>query len=180
MSGEITFTAKDGRQVVLREAVPEDAGGLLEAVRSAADERSYVMTEKRARSVEEEYEYIANLDRQKNLLLVAECDGKVVGGLAALQADGGRRSNTAHICNVGLHLVKECRNLGVGSRMLEYAINWSKGKGYLRIESNIFTVNKRSLGLFKKFGFMEGICEKQYRIGSGHIEEVCVAYLHSH
>lgn len=179
MQGEYTFTAKNGKPVILREAIPEDARGLIETVRSEADERSYILTEVRGGNETEVYKYLAALDRKRNLFLVAVCDGRVIGGLAALQADGGQRAGTVHICNVGLHLHREWRNLGIGSRMLDYAVEWSQDKGYKSLEANIFTTNKRSLGLFNKKGFKEGLCHNQFRIGNSLIEEVCVAYLHS-
>ncbi len=178
MSGEITFAAKNGSSVLLREAVPADAGELVDAVRSAADERSLVMSEKRSRKENDEAAYITALNRDKNLLLVAVIEGRVIGGLAVLQADEGKREKTAQICHVGLHIVREYREQRIGLRMLQYAVDWVRQKDYKKIEASIFTLNKRSLGLFKKFGFIEDKnCLKQFRIGSEYIEEVCMSLM---
>lgn len=178
MQLDYNFTDRNGRTVNLRDARPEDAKELIDTVRSAADERSYILTEVRTGNEKEVAEYLAAIDRNKNLFLVAVCDKKVIGGLAGLQADRGQRANTAHICNIGIHLDKDYRDQGIGSKMLNCAVEWSREKGYKSLEAHIFTANKRSLGLFSKCGFKEGLCHNQIRVGSCMIEEICVAYFH--
>jgi len=170
------FVTKNGETVSLRPAVPDDAGEMINTIRSTALERSYVLMEQYGKDAEAEKRYITEMDRQHNLLLVAVVKGVVVGSLAALQSDGGRRPLTAHILSIGLHLIKGYRGLGIGSQMLTYAAEWAKEQGFKKVEASIFTTNKRSLNLFSNVGFKEeGTRRKQFRIGSDFIDEVFMA-----
>jgi RimJ/RimL family protein N-acetyltransferase len=172
------FPAKNGEEIMLRPAVPEDAGDIVHTVKSASLERSYVLMEQYGKDPASEKQYIIGLDRQKNLLLVALSGSSVVGSLAGLQADAGQRPQTAHVLKIGLHLAEAYRGLGIGSEMLRYAIEWAGERGFKKLEASIFTTNKRSLHLFGRAGFEEE-CKKrkQFRVGNEFIDEVCMGKL---
>lgn len=173
-----TFTAKNGLAMTIRPAQGEDSCAIIDTVRSHAMERSYVLMEHYGRDVDTEREYISGLDGTKNLLVVAATGDEVVGCLAALQADAGRRPETSHILHVGLHLREEFRGLGIGAHLLEYAEAWAVEKGFHKLEANIFTTNKRSLHLFTKAGFSEeGVRKNRIRAGREFISEVLMGKL---
>jgi L-amino acid N-acyltransferase YncA len=173
-----TFTAKNGQKVTIRPAQTGDSCAIIDTVRSNAMERSYVLMEHYGKDVESEREYIKMLDSAKNLLIVAETGDEVVGCLAALQADGGRRQETTHIAHVGLHLREAFRGLGIGPHLLGYAIEWAVEKGFKKLEANIFTTNKRSLGMFTKAGFIEeGVRKNRIQVGRELINEVLMGKL---
>lgn len=168
-----TFTAKGGLPIIIRPAQTGDSCAIIDTVRSHAMERSYVLMEHYGRDVEEEREYISSLDSTKNLMIVAETGDDVVGCLAALQADAGRRPETSHILHVGLHIREDFRGLGIGQHLLDYASTWATEKGFHKLEANIFTTNKRSLHLFIKAGFIEeGVRKNRIRVGREFINEV--------
>ncbi|HTR44901.1 MAG TPA: GNAT family N-acetyltransferase [Thermodesulfovibrionales bacterium] len=170
-----TFPLKNGEEITLRPAAPGDSGGIISTLRSASPERSYVLMEQYGKNAETEGEYIRKMDPQKNLFLVAAARDAIVGSLAALQADGGHRPETAHVLNIGLHLAESFRGLGIGSRMVQYAIEWAREHGFKKMEASIFTTNKRSLNLFRKAGFTEECMKlKKFRIGRDYIDEACV------
>jgi L-amino acid N-acyltransferase YncA len=170
-----SFLARNGEEIIIRPAEPADSDQLADALRSSSSERSYVLMEQYGKDSDAAEKYISEIDRQKNMLFVATAAGKVVGGLAALQADGGKRPHSAHILNVGLHLIENYRGLGIGTRMLEHIIEWARDHGYRKLSANIFTTNKRSLHLFAKAGFSEEcIRKKQIRIGREFIDEICM------
>ena len=165
--------AKDGREVSIRPAQPEDSCAIIDTVRSNANERSYILMEHYGKDLAAEREYISELDTAKNLLIVAAMGGEAIGCLAALQADNGRREETAHILHVGLHLREAFRGQGIGSNLLAYAIEWAVEKGYKKLEANIFTTNKQSLGMFRKAGFAEeGVRKNRIQVGRELIDEV--------
>ena len=173
MEEERRFTAKNGQEITLRPAEPEDSSGIIDTIRANAQERSFVLMEQYGKSVAGERTYIAGLDRSRDLLLVAKSGPEVVGCLAALQAHEGRRDETAHILNVGLHLKEAYRGLGIGSQMLGYATDWARQREFQKLEASIFTTNKHSLRLFSNAGFAEeGIRHKRIRVGREYIDEV--------
>ncbi len=173
-----TFTATNGREVVIRPAESGDSCAIIDTVRSNAMERSYVLMEHYGKDVEAEQEYIAGMDGEKDLLIVAVTGGEVIGCLAALQADAGRRPETDHILHVGIHIREAYRGIGIGRHLLEYAIAWAVDKGFKKLEANIFTTNKRSLSMFKKAGFAEeGVRKNRVQVGREFIDEVLMGKL---
>lgn len=168
-----TFAAKNGEEVTLRPAVPDDASGILDTVRSVSLERSYVLMEKYGKDEEAERRHISQMDRDTSLLIVAEVNGVIVGSLAAVQSENGQNPQIAHVLDVGLHLIQSYRGLGIGSRMLNFAVEWAREHGFKKLEASIFTINQRSLSLFHNAGFQEeGTRRKQFRLGNEYIEEV--------
>ena len=174
----VKFTAANGEEISLRPASPEDAAEILSTVKSTSLERSYVLMEQYGRDAQSERQFISSIDLDHNLLLVAVARGKVIGSLAALQADGGQIPQTAHIATVGLHLKEAYRGLGIGSRMLRYAVEWAQEHGFKKLVADIFTTNKRSLNLFRRAGFVEeGVKVKHVRMGKDYIDEVSLGKL---
>ncbi len=173
MDAVTKFTAKNGAEITIRPAQPEDSCAILSTVRSNAMERSYVLMEQYGKDDESEREYIAGLDGATNLLIVAVADTMVVGCLAALQADSGLRPETRHILHVGLHIREAFRGQGIGPRLLQYSLQWAGEKGFKKLEANIFTTNKRSLSMFRNAGFAEeGVRKNRIRMGRDFISEV--------
>lgn len=169
----LKFIAKNGEMVVLRLAGCPDAEDIISVIKTNAPDRSYVLMEHYGTKPESVKSYICNMNFDKNLLIVAVAGRTAIGALSAIQMDGGRRPETAHILNIGLHLSPEYRGLGIGSRMLNYAGEWAKEHGFKKLEANIFTTNKRSLHLFERAGFVEeGTRQKRIRIGQKYIDEV--------
>ncbi len=167
------FSAKNGAEVTIRPALPDDSCAILSTVRSNAMERSYVLMEQYGKDDASEREYITGLESAKNLLIVSVIDNIPVGCLAALQADAGMRPETNHIVHVGLHIRESFRGLGIGPKLLDYSIEWAREKEFKKLEANIFTTNKRSLSMFKKAGFVEeGVRQNRIRMGSDFISEV--------
>jgi len=167
----LTYSLSDATKVTLRPATPADAAGIIAAVRSKADERSYVLMEVYGKDVATQREYIERLDCAHNLLLVATVDGAIVGSLALLDTFlcVGNEPTLA----AGCHVVREWRGRGIGSAMLRYAVRWAAEREYHRIETDIFTSNERSLHLFRKAGFREGPCKRRtVQVGTAQIAEV--------
>ncbi len=170
-----TFKAKNGLEVTLRPARVEDAEGLIHTVRSLSPERSYLLMEYYGKDEETARKYIEGIDPDRDLLLVAIAEGKVIGALAAVQAKGGERVRAEHVVEVGLHLLKEYRGVGIGTEMLSYAMRWAKERGYRKMVASIFTPNQRSINLFKRAGFEQECIRRQHvRIGSRLIDEICM------
>lgn len=171
----LNFIAGNGEKIVLRLAGCEDAEEIISVIKTNAPDRSYVLMELYGTKPDSVKKYICSMDFDKNLLLVAVANKTVVGALSGIQMDGGKRPETSHILNVGLHIVTAYRGLGIGSQMLGFASGWAKKQGFKKLEANIFTTNKRSLHVFERAGFIEeGRRQKRIRIGNQYIDEVLI------
>jgi len=167
------FTLRNGEEIVLRTAECEDAGQMIEVIRTDAPDRSYVLMEHYGARPDSIKAYICGIDAEKNLLLVAVSGDRVIAVLSGIQMGKGKIPHTAHVMAVGLHVMPQYRGMGIGTRMLDYAARWAKGRGFEKLEADIFTTNKRSLHLFERAGFIEeGTRQKRIRIGKQYIDEI--------
>jgi hypothetical protein len=167
----LTYRLPDATRVTLRPATPDDAAAIIAAVRSRAEERSYVLMDIYGKDAAAERAFLEKLDRSRNLFLVATVEGAVVGILALL--DQPLCSGAPDALAVGVHLVREWRGRGIGSALLRYAVRWAVAHGFRRIEADIFTANERSLHLFRKAGFREEPCRRRsVQVGARAISEV--------
>ncbi len=87
-----------------------------------------------------------------DLLLVAEMNGKVVGGSGLHPAGAALRRR--HVMTIGISVVPEAQGQGVGTALMQamcdYADRWM---GALRIELTVYVDNAAAIALYRKFGF---------------------------
>ncbi|MHB8834401.1 MAG: GNAT family N-acetyltransferase [Candidatus Methylomirabilia bacterium] len=174
MRAVLTYRLPDTAKVTLRPARPDDAAAIITAVRSSAQDRSYVLMEVYGKDAATQRAYIERLDREHNLFLVATVNEQIVGILALL--DFLVCSTPEPCLSVGVHIIRDWRGRGIGSAMLRYALRWGKEHGYHRLEADIFTTNERSVHLFDKAGFREVTCRRRsVQVGVQQISEVILA-----
>ena len=174
MRAVLTYRLPDATKITLRPAHPDDAAAIIAAVRSSAQERSYVLMEVYGKDAATQRAYIERLDREHNLFLVATANEQIIGILALL--DSLVCSTPEPCLSVGLHIVRDWRGRGIGSALLRYAMRWAKENDYRRLEADIFTTNERSVNLFNKAGFQEETCRRRsVQVGVQRINEVVLA-----
>lgn len=98
-------------------------------------------------------------------VFIAEMNGKVVGNLGLEVAKNVRRK---HVASFGMAVHDEHQNEGIGSKLLEKAIdladNWLNLK---RVELTVYTDNAPAIAMYKKYGFeIEGEA-KQFAFRNG-------------
>jgi len=92
--------------------------------------------------------YIEGIDSDRTLFLVYEEDGRIVGFVLA---HVGEREGVRIGYIEELHVDREYRSRGVGSRLLEEAHEWLKAKGAISVFAEVF---EKSYGFFKKKGYI--------------------------
>jgi len=95
--------------------------------------------------------------------LVAVVSGAVVG---SVHVDASRHG----FGEIGMAVAREWRGRGVGSALLEAAIQWARERGLHKLSLSVFAHNTAAIGLYRKLGFVEeGRRVKQYRRSSGEL-----------
>ena len=116
----------NGHQLVLRTAKKEDAQNLLSHLKQFYAESKYLIKEPEEVQVtlEEEYDWIdEHLNSDNSLLIMAEVDGKYVGDASF---EGTTLSRQKHRVSLGIFILKDYTNMGIGTHLMETLIEEAK------------------------------------------------------
>jgi RimJ/RimL family protein N-acetyltransferase len=148
----------------LADAVSAEPQGWLISVagewRSAGDERRFLKALRR-------YPHAA--------VFVAESDdGGLIGRLSV-----GRDPHPAstHVADVGLMVAIGARRQGVGTALLQAAVDWARETEVRKLELHVFPWNEAAIALYDAFGFeREGYRKRHYRRGGDYVDAILMAY----
>ena len=83
------------------------------------------------------------------------------------QMEGFRHNGT-----LGMGVLKEYRQLGIGKKLAERTINKAKQQNILRIELDVLASNLPAIGLYEKLGFQVECIKKNARIIDGVFDDL--------
>ena len=128
---------------IIREYHFSDAEYLIKVINSVCREQKWMHTSNFAPTYE--WEEALSAINHEHLILVAAVDQKIVGWCRVFV--GG------YCGDVGIGLLREFRDMQIGTRLLNKAVEWSMSRGLSTLKLSCRLDNKRALHLFKKFGF---------------------------
>lgn len=167
---EIWFDLKDGRKALLRSPKEEDIPGVLEYLYVSAGETEFIIRypEECAKYTPEgERELFAQKNASENeALLICFVDGKVAG---SCNVSFKTSIKTKHRAAIGIALLREYWNLGIGTRMLRELIRLAESReDVLQIELEFVEGNSRARHLYEKMGFrITGVHPNAIRLKDG-------------
>lgn len=170
----------DTSRVEIREARPEDAEKLIAFIQRASQEPNIGILTGPGEfniSVEEEQQFLLDhAERDNSIFLLAVVEGEIVG---ALSCTGGKRRATRHNTTLGITVDKDWRDLGVGSALMQRALDWAKGTGVVtRVELEVFVNNPRAIHVYEKCGFqIEGRRRNAFYRNGEYIDGLIMAVL---
>lgn len=162
--------------VVVRRATPGDAAALVELGRAVSSEpEGWLITESDWRDLADERRYLRAVRRSPHAaVFVAETSAGVVGRLS-LARDSHPASR--HVADVGLMVAAGHRRRGIGSALLEQAVEWAREAGIEKLELHVFPYNEPAIRLYEGFGFeREGLRQAHYRRAGRLVDAVLMAY----
>lgn len=160
---------------VVRRATPADAAALVALGREVgAEPEGWLITDGDWRDVGDERRYLRAIRRTPHAaVFVAEADDRIVGRLS-LARDS--HPACAHVADLGLMVDAVHRRQGIGSALLEQAVEWARGAGVEKIELHVFPHNEAAIRLYERFGFeREGIRRRHYRRRNERLDAVLMA-----
>ncbi len=105
----------------------------------------------------------------KNLILVAEDNGKLVGLLIARIGNSKRVKHEAYIV-VGIR--KAYRNQGIGTEFFKQLNEWAVENRLRRLELIVVSNNENALHLYEKFGFeIEGVKRDSFCLNGIYLDQ---------
>jgi RimJ/RimL family protein N-acetyltransferase len=148
------YCGDDMKDVIIRQAKPQDAEGIIAHGIEIAREPDIYMpyTPKEADvPVEEEKGKIINHLEVGNLFLVAEAEEKIIGVFTCVVDHS--LAITRHTAVLGMSVDRNYRNRGIGTEMMERAIRWAQERSIVRLELEVYAENVAAIRLYKKYGF---------------------------
>ena len=74
---------------------------------------------------------------------------------------------------IGMFVARDWRGRGVGSALLESAIEFARERGLHKLSLGVFTHNEAAIALYRKYGFVdEGLRVKHLRRANGELWDV--------
>jgi len=149
------FTARDGRDIHVREAQGDDAAMVIEYIETIAGETDYLTFGKGEFGISEteEYEILEKAHDAPNVLyILAFLDNTLCG---ALDFSCGKRPRMRHTGHFGISVLKSFWDLGVASALIDTLVDWSRASGVTKINLEVREDNHRAIDLYKRKGFVE-------------------------
>lgn len=138
--------------VKIQRASREDAEKMLEYLKTVGGQTDNLTfgAEGLPFTAEEKAEYISNTENSRDEIMLVAKDGEKIVGDASLSRLPRRMS---HRGDLGIAVVKEYWNRGVGSALLSEIIEMAKENGFEIIELQVRCDNTAAVHLYEKFGF---------------------------
>ncbi len=165
------ITLKNGTVGVIRFAREEDAKQIIHKMEKMIRDENYLEEEPESlNDVEDERREIKRIKREGSLYAVVDVDGEIAGVLIFRR---GALEMNYHVVNVRTWITEKYRGQGLGSKIMEYGIKWSKDQGVEKICLDVFSNNPIAIQFYEKYGFVvEGNRKKQYILRGDYVDEI--------
>ncbi len=173
----LTYTAKDGRPIRVRQAAYGDAPTLHTSLLEVVYEGLHIGLEPEGvgdlPAVIEKLRHYLTTPRATQL--VAELDQQVMGSIVIEPGRFGQKGR--HVCHLDMWIVAAGRGLGVGAAMMQAALAYAQQEGFEKSVAEVFGSNTAALNLYRQFGFIvEGRQENQFVLPSiGYVDNILMA-----
>ncbi|MFZ7942858.1 MULTISPECIES: GNAT family N-acetyltransferase [Bacillaceae] len=154
---------------IIRSAIEEDAKNLSEIRVQIDGETENLDREKGEAYINEpgfKQIIIDDTESKKNLFLVAEVNGRIVG---FSRCEGNQLKRTSHKVEFGVCVLKDFWGYGIGQNLLKESIHWADTNNIKKITLNVLETNDNAIKLYQKHGFeVEGILKKDKVLSDGN------------
>lgn len=172
---EEMLTLNDGRTLVLRSAEEKDAVTMLDYIKQTAEETHYLVRypEEINIELEREKEIIRNNLEAEDSAWFTVFDGERAVGNCSISPHRNRLK-LRHRCDFAIALEQAYCNDGLGTILMQKAIDKAREIGFEQMELGAYADNDRAIALYKKMGFQEcGRTPKAFKLKDGtYIDEV--------
>lgn len=151
--------AKNGQEVILREAICEDAKEIIDFYNIVGEETTYLSFcggEYKV-TVEQQENMIKSVNSsENNTMILATINNKIIG-IGTISSN--QKIKGKHVGILGIVITDKYCNLGLGKIIMDCLIDWCKSNNITKkISLSVRQDNPRAIALYEKCGFeSEGI-----------------------
>ena len=175
-AGAVERHVTDETTYTIRPARNDDFEALVDTIRAVTETSTYVVAE----SIAEQLLYEDTVNRhttvESRVFFVAIDDaeeGEMIGWTHLDLPQMEKLKNTAQL-TVGVRA--EYRHEGIGSQLLERALEWANANGYRKVYNSVPTVNDEAIAFLEAHGWhTEGIRRDHYTLDGDLVDEVMMA-----
>lgn len=168
------ITLKNGKTLTLRSATVADATALLDHLKISHTE-SYRNLNTNGQywenmPVADEEKLLAHFEKASNkFMLIADTGHGIVGGLGLF---GQEKEFTRHNAGLGISIQNAWAGTGLGTAMVEFALESARKCGLHRIDLTVRTYNTAAMALYEKTGFRRvGLLKDMALIDGQYVDE---------
>lgn len=156
MKYEQRITLKNGKKAWLRNGDAPDGNAVFDIFNATHAETDYLLSypDENSFDPEQEAHFLEEKTKSPNEIeIIAFIDGKIAGmaGIGAI----GTKYKVKHRAEFGISILKEYWGLGLGRALTEACIQCARDAGYVQMELNVVSENKRAISLYQNLGFAE-------------------------
>ena len=156
MKYEQRITLKNGKKAWLRNGDAPDGNAVFDIFNTTHAETDYLLSypDENSFDSEQEAHFLEEKTKSPNEIeIIAFIDGKIAGmaGIGAI----GTKYKVKHRAEFGISILKEYWGLGLGRALTEACIQCARDAGYVQMELNVVSENKRAISLYQNLGFAE-------------------------
>lgn len=168
------FVSKKGNTITFRYLRKDDLDPMLSYINTLIKEDTYIGMYGKPLTREEENKHLnetlESIEKNEKRVIVVEIEGKYVGS-GDLRCETIRRKK--HMGNIGISLLKEYREEGIGTKLLQSLINEAQSLKLKILTLTCLENNDRALHLYEKLGFKRsGIIPNACFWKGGYVGEV--------
>jgi RimJ/RimL family protein N-acetyltransferase len=162
--------------VIVRPAHPSDAEGLAKLGQAVGSEpEGWLVSTNGWRDASDERRYLRAIRRYPNAAVYVAEEGGVIVGRLSIARD--QHPASRHVADLGLMVAAAHRRRGIGTALLDAAVEWARQAGVRKLELHVFPWNKAAIALYDRFGFVrEGYRRGHYRRGDEFVDAILMAY----
>lgn len=160
--------------LTLRSPGADDAAEMIECMRMIYDETSYLSraSDEFSLTIEQEREFLTSCERaERNCMIGAWRDGALLGSVSVMQVSALRRMR--HRATLGISVRRAYWGQGVGTRLMQAALDAAASAGFAQVELSVVSENARAIALYERFGFEKyGVLPRALRVDGRWMDEI--------
>lgn len=164
-----------GLQYTIRSAKVDDAEQL-SAVRLQIDGETENMDRERGEAFIDPAGFRevirTDAERSRNLFLVAEAEGRIVG---FSRCEGVYLMRFSHKVEFGVCVLQDYWGYAIGNNLLRESLAWADSNGIRKVTLNVLETNEKAITLYQKLGFeTEGVLKNDKLLSDGKFYDTVV------
>ena len=153
-------------EFIVRPMSEADLPNVIDVHEEVASERRWIATEPPIDRAKVERRFRGAFIEGTGQMFVVEAGGAIVGSLG-MTGDG--------LLDLGMTVTPDWRGRGVGSALMEAAIDGARRSGAYKITLQVWPHNEAAVRLYKKYGFeQEGYLRRHWRRRNGELWDAVV------